>query len=316
MFQSIRLLRKPQKKTLRLELPIVEKRQKRTYALAARKLKTSTRVKKMLAGNNKAEPKVHNTPSEAFFNSVRMAAKWEEKKYDYVDAYLTSICNGLPLKNAVDLAAVPEGPKVIDIPTCRCRDLAETLLMMQMFPKKLSNVKAAIHFVCLDLFDMLELRAQVSTTVFAEVLNQINMFETSDVVSYMVDGCASLKRKKTSDLEIDLYKLQKAGRLWIQQSAFHRFGENEQADTVIRNIDSQIKADSGRDMKRDMAINGIIAVVCTHGVAKKLIDMKQGERHVYTLATLSSIAEEKEASGDEDLATLIFISFLCSLNLK
>ncbi|CEP08730.1 hypothetical protein [Parasitella parasitica] len=48
-----------------------------------------------------------------------------------------------------------------------------------------------------------------------------------------------------------------------------------------------------------MAVNGIIAVVCTHGVAKKLIDMKQGERHAHTLAALSSIAEEKEANGDE-----------------
>ncbi|CEP08891.1 hypothetical protein, partial, partial [Parasitella parasitica] len=99
-------LRKKQKKTARLELPLVEKRLKRTYTPAARKSKTSTRVKKMLARNNNDEPKIDDTtPSEAFFNSVRMAAKWEEKKYDYVDAYLASICNGLPLKNAVDPAA-------------------------------------------------------------------------------------------------------------------------------------------------------------------------------------------------------------------
>ncbi|CEP14505.1 hypothetical protein [Parasitella parasitica] len=195
--------RKKQKKTPRLELPIVEKRLKRTYTPAARKLKTGTRVKKMLARNSKTEPEIDDTPpSEAFFNSVRMAAKWEEKKYDYVDAYFASICNGLPLKNAGDPAATPEctcsksflpvkcyfffgsvfkfaivysllfsssGSKVINIPTCRCRDVAEPLLMMQMFPKTLINVKAAIHFGCLDLFDMFEPRAQVSTTVFAEI---------------------------------------------------------------------------------------------------------------------------------------------------
>ncbi|CEP07223.1 hypothetical protein [Parasitella parasitica] len=175
----------------RLELFTVEKRLKRTYNPAARKSKTSTRVKRMLARNNQDEPKVDNTPpSEAFFNSVRMAVKWEEKKDDYVDA----ICNGLPLKNAVDPAATPDctcsksfqsvkcyfffgSDQRSSIPTCRCRDLADTLLMMQMFPKTLINVKAAIYFGCLDLFDMSELRAQVSTTVFAEVLNQINMFE-------------------------------------------------------------------------------------------------------------------------------------------
>ncbi|CEP15256.1 hypothetical protein [Parasitella parasitica] len=253
-----------QKKASRLELPIIEKRLRRTHTPAARKSKTSTRVK-MLTRKNKDEPK----------------------------------------------------DQLIDIPTCRCRDLAETLLTMQMFPKTLINVRAAIHFGCLDLLDMFELRAQVSTTVFAEALNQINMFETllqtffvvhredvggrskhqvldkcaacatSDVVSYMVDGCASLKRKKTSNPEIDHYKLQRE--------------------------DSQIKADSGRNMRGDM-VNDIIAVICIHAVAKKLIDMKQGERllfyyfhiftklttsiniefsHAHTLAALSSIARKK-----------------------
>ncbi|CEP12510.1 hypothetical protein [Parasitella parasitica] len=209
-----------------------------------------------------------------------------------------------------------------------------------MFPKTLVKVKAAINFGCLDLFDMFELRGQVSVTVFTEILNKINVFDeirlsistlnacrfyykrfllfieetvagrfrheaeedcTSDIVAYMVDGCASLKRKKTSNPEINHYKLQ--------------FGDNEKADHVTMSIDSWIKADSGSDMKRDMAVNGIIAVVCVHGVAKRLIYMTQGERHAHSLAALSSTVEEKAVNEDQR-PLMISYDIMCRIKHK
>ncbi|CEP06782.1 hypothetical protein [Parasitella parasitica] len=351
-----------------------------TYTPAAsKKTKKSKRVRDYEARQQK-KPETNNVPeepkalSDAFLQSEKLAAKWNEKKYDYFDAYLTSIRNGMPIKNAIDPETSPSCAcdksfvkvncffvfefKTLEIPVCSCRDLAETLLTMQLFPKTLTNVKAAIHFGCLDLFDMFELRAQVSVTVFAEILNEINtasglkmglqtlnvcrlyykrfllfveetvadrnrhkagpecaVCATSDVVAYMVDGCASLKRKNTLNPEIIHLPIKQEDAMWVQQSALLQFGENDRSDTVSRRIDSNFRADNGNDMKRDMAVNGVIAVVCVHGVVKKLVNMLQGERHAHTLAAIKSIVDEKEDLGDQR-PLMISYDIMCRLKKR
>ncbi|CEP12717.1 hypothetical protein [Parasitella parasitica] len=152
---------------------------------------------------------------------------------------------------------------------------------MQLFPKTLTNVKAAIHFGCLDLFDMFELRAQVSVTVFAEILNEINTARSQNGVTNT------------------------------------QFRENDGSDTVFRWVDSNFRADNGSDMKRDMAVNGVIAAVYVHGVVKKLVNVLQGERnsHSHTLAAIKSIVDEKEDLGDQR-PLMISYSIMCRLKKR
>ncbi|CEP07949.1 hypothetical protein [Parasitella parasitica] len=170
-------VQKSQKKA-RLQLPRIKKPVREAYASAACENKpTSARVLNLLARKNgsirNSAKDADKSTSTSFIDAARVAGKWDEKKYDYVDKMecprrtqpnLRKLLS-VPAQNSLSLSNATFSLvrfKTIKIPVCGCRDLAETLLLMQMFPKTLVKVKAAIHFGCLDLFDMFELRGQVS----------------------------------------------------------------------------------------------------------------------------------------------------------
>ncbi|KAL7315370.1 hypothetical protein PS15m_006830 [Mucor circinelloides] len=137
---------------------------------------------------------------------------------------------------------------------------------MLLFPKTLSKPKSTIHFGCLDLFDMFELRGNIS----AKIKNQINAESgiklatstlnlcrlyykrflqfaeevvakklllptavectecaTSDVVAYMMDDCASLKRKHTANVDVKHFPLEDGTKIWIKQDDLSQFGNNQ-----------------------------------------------------------------------------------------
>ncbi|CEP11412.1 hypothetical protein [Parasitella parasitica] len=214
---------------------------------------------------------------------------------------------------------------------------------MQLFSKTLTNVKAAIYFGCPDLLDMLELRAQVSVTVFTMILNEINkasglkmglrtlnvcrlyykrfllfveetvadrnsqkaglgcaVCATSDIVAYMVDGCASLKRKNNSNSEIAHLPIRKENAMWVQQSALLQFGENDRSGTVSRRIDSNFKADNGNNMKSNMAVNGVLQLYVSMASSRSLPTcFKANDSYALTLVAIKSIIDRKEDLGDQ-----------------
>ncbi|CEP13869.1 hypothetical protein [Parasitella parasitica] len=226
------------KKAARFVKPVPRKWQERKrLSWSLKMVKKLWKPHKLLLLQTKPRrPETNNVPEEpkalsnAILQSEKLAAKWNEKNAIDPETPPSCACDKSFVK--VYCFFVFEF-KILEIPVCSCRDVSETLLAMQLFPKTRTNVKTAKMNGCLDLFDMFELRAQVSVTIFAE---------TAHVHQSLKIGLQTIN-----------------------------------SDTVSKRIDSNFEVDSKNNMKRDMAFNGVIAVVCVHGVVKRLVNMLQGE---------------------------------------
>lgn len=58
-------------------------------------------------------------------------------------------------------------------------------------------------------------------------INKICVPQTSDVVAYMMDDCASLKRKHTANVDVKHFPLEDGTKIWIKQDDLSQFGNNQ-----------------------------------------------------------------------------------------